>query len=63
LIGSESGMSLLHIAPLGKGRLIYLGWSPATSLPDGRQPSTAEQEADFEAQVTVLAGIIASAKH
>jgi hypothetical protein len=63
LIGSESGMSLLHIAPLGKGRLIYLGWSPAASLPDGRQPSTVEQEADFEAQVTVLAGIIASAKH
>ena len=61
LIGSDSGLSLLHVAPLGKGRLIYLGWSPAVSLPNGRQPATVEQEADFEAQVAILGKLLTSA--
>ncbi|MEQ8791757.1 MAG: hypothetical protein RIC55_36175 [Pirellulaceae bacterium] len=58
LIGDESGASLLWQARVGAGRLIYIGWSPAASLPHGRLPSTLEQETAFEQQMQVLQTLI-----
>jgi hypothetical protein len=57
LIGSSGGSSLLHVADVGKGRLIYLGWSPAASLPHGRVHSTVEEENLFEDQVRIVSAI------
>ncbi|HEX5106556.1 MAG TPA: hypothetical protein VFV87_22205 [Pirellulaceae bacterium] len=62
LIGSPGGASLLHRAPFGRGQLIYVGWSPAASIPHGREKSTLEMEADFEQQVAVLREIVESAQ-
>jgi hypothetical protein len=61
LIGSDGGMSLLHVAPVGKGRLIYIGWSPAASIPHGRMVSTVEEEEAFDTQVKILQGVLSSA--
>jgi hypothetical protein len=54
LLGSDSGASILHRLPVGKGELIYVGWSPAASIPHGRQPSTVADEAVFEEQMAIL---------
>jgi hypothetical protein len=62
LIGSPGGASLLHRARWGRGQLIYLGWSPAASIPHGREKSTVEQETVFEQQVAVLRNILRSAE-
>jgi hypothetical protein len=62
LIGSAGGASLLHQAKWGRGQFIYVGWSPAASIPGGREKSTVEQEAAFEAQVAVLGNVLASAE-
>jgi len=43
---------------VGRGQLVYLGWSPAASLPSGRLPSTLEQEALFEQQMEVLQRLV-----
>jgi hypothetical protein len=61
LIGSSGGASLLHVAPVGRGRLIYVGWSPAASIPHGRMVSTVEEEEVFDAQVKILQGVLSSA--
>jgi hypothetical protein len=61
LIGSDGGASVLHVAPVGKGRLIYVGWSPAASIPHGRMVSTVEEEDAFDAQVKILQGVLSSA--
>ena len=61
LIGSPGGTSLLHRAPLGRGQLIYIGWSPAASIPHGREKSTVEEETIFEQQVAVLRNVLKSA--
>ena len=60
LIGSEIGTSVLHVSPVGQGRLIYIGWSPAASIPHGRMASTVEQERSFEDQVKILQGLLTS---
>jgi hypothetical protein len=57
----KDGISALHRAPLGKGEIIYVGWSIAGSLPPGRQPSTLADEANFEAQMHVLSEVAADA--
>ena len=62
LIGSDKGSSLLHRATLGRGQFIYLGWSPAASIPGGREKTAAAEEPILEAQVAVLREILASAK-
>lgn len=62
LIGSPGGASLLHRAPLRRGQLIYFGWSPAASIPSGREKSSVEQELAFEVQVAVLRDALLSAE-
>jgi hypothetical protein len=59
LITTESEASLLHVVPVGQGRLIYIGWSPAASIPHGRMSSTVEQEQVFEDQVKILHSALA----
>jgi hypothetical protein len=59
IVGANSGASLLYRLDIGQGQLIYLGWSPARWLPNGRLTSAVQQEQDFEAQMGVLRSIIA----
>jgi len=63
LIGSDGGASLLHLAPVGKGRLIYVGWSPAASIPHGRMVSTEAEEEAFGDQVKILQGMLSLAAY
>ncbi|HYE17178.1 MAG TPA: hypothetical protein VEA69_01975 [Tepidisphaeraceae bacterium] len=53
--GRDAGApAVLCRVPVGKGQLIYVGWSPAAAIPHGREKSTVELESAFEAQVEVL---------
>jgi len=58
LIGSGKTHSLLHRQTIGKGAVIYCGFSPAAALPHGRVKETAEREAEYEAQYKILAAIL-----
>lgn len=59
IIGSATGkQATLYQVPVGKGRLIYLGWEIADSLPHGRLPATVEQERILEEQVEILRRIV-----
>jgi hypothetical protein len=60
IIGTAAGATALCRAPVGKGQLIYIGWSIAASLPNGRQPSSLEQEVQYEEQFQILDRVIAS---
>jgi hypothetical protein len=62
LIGDGRGHSLLHRIAVGKGKLIYVGWEIAASLPAGRKSATVEDERIFEDQMQVLLGLIGSLK-
>ena len=49
LIGDlDTSRSILADAPIGKGRLIYVGWELSRMLPHGRLPSTPAAEAEYE---------------
>jgi hypothetical protein len=61
LIGSKAGESILARGTLGKGQLIYVGWSPAASIPHGREKSTVELETTFEQQVAILNALLTHA--
>lgn len=56
LIGTR-GASALFEAPIGRGRLIYVGWVPSAAIPHGRVPGTPDDERRYEAQVQVIANI------
>ena len=58
LIGSGQTQSLLHRQTIGKGAIIYVGFSAAAALPGGRGKETVEREADYEAQYQILAAIL-----
>jgi hypothetical protein len=58
ILGSKSGGAVLYQAPVGRGRLIYVGWSIAASLPNGRLPSTLEDEERFAQQMQILLSLI-----
>ena len=57
IVGTSSGRALLGDADVGKGRLIYLGWSPAAAIPHGRIPPKVADEARYEAQMQVITNI------
>ncbi len=55
ILGTQAGASALSRVPLGKGQLIYVGWSIARSLPSGRDKNvTVEQEQAFDDQMQIL---------
>jgi hypothetical protein len=58
IIGTEAGSTTLYRVRVGKGQLIYFGWTIAQSLPSGRLPSTVEQEDVFEQQMQVLLNLV-----
>lgn len=58
LIGSGRTQSLLHRQTIGKGALIYMGFSPAAALPGGRAKETVAREAEYETQYKILAAIL-----
>jgi len=59
IIGDADGRhATLLSVPVGKGRLIYLGWQITEFLPHGRQSSTVEAERLFEEQVQLLENIL-----
>jgi len=57
ILGTPSGHAILARAPLGKGQIIYIGWDIARSLPEGRRPSTAEDERTYDEQARILTAI------
>lgn len=60
ILGTAEGYSVLHRVPVGTGQWIYIGWETTALLPSGRQPGTAQQEAQFEEQMQVLLRIAQS---
>ncbi len=58
IIGSGKTAAILYRQSIGKGALIYVGFSPAAALPGGRAKETVEREAEYEAQYRVLANIL-----
>ncbi|NNE94228.1 MAG: hypothetical protein HKN23_21475, partial [Verrucomicrobiales bacterium] len=55
LIGDgELNRTILADVPVGKGRLVYMGWEASRFLPSGRKPSTLAQEANYESHYRVL---------
>lgn len=60
LIGDpESSLSILADIPVGKGRLIYVGWDLSRWLPHGRQLSTLAQERAYGEQYQIYAQMVA----
>lgn len=60
LIGDKDGRAILYRQRVGRGQFVYLGWSPAASLPATRdRASTVEHEAEFEQQMQILLHIAA----
>ena len=59
IIGTENGRSaILFEQPVGRGKVIYVGWSFAKFIPGGRNlNSTIEDEQRYEAQYHVLSNI------
>lgn len=58
IIGTESGAAALYLLPVGKGALVYVGWSPAASIPHGRLKSTVEEEQRFDEQMRIVTNFI-----
>lgn len=62
IIGSNGGRTILYHLPVGKGRIVYLGWEIAGSLPATRsKAATLEEERAYEEQFAILASILAEA--
>ncbi|MBC8115593.1 MAG: DUF1565 domain-containing protein [Candidatus Saccharimonas sp.] len=60
LIGDNDSHAILYRQRIGRGQLVYLGWSPAASLPATRdRASSVEHEAEFEQQMQILLHIAA----
>lgn len=57
LVGSPRGSAVLYRAKVGKGQLIYFGWSPAQLLPSGRAPGGPEDEDSYDQSMQVLLNI------
>ncbi len=60
ILGTKTGMAALAEVPIGRGNLIYLAWSPAMSLPNGRAKITMEEEVSFSEQMQIVMSIAAS---
>lgn len=58
IIGSGKTQSLVHRQTIGKGAIIYVGFSPASALPGGRAKETVEREAEYEAQFNIISAIL-----
>lgn len=56
--GDKSGKCLLGQIAVGKGRIIYCGWSIAAALPSGRIPPTVADERSFDAQMRIISNIV-----
>lgn len=58
IVGTPSGNAVLGRVPVGKGQIIYLGFSPSAALPGGREKVTVEEERKFTEQMRVLSNIV-----
>ncbi len=58
VIGDERGRSILCEIPVGRGRVIYVGWDISRALPQGRLKTTAGQETIYEEQYRLLESIV-----
>jgi hypothetical protein len=58
ILGTSNGTAALYHLPVGKGALVYVGWSPAASIPHGRLQSTVEMEEAFEEQMQIVTKIV-----
>lgn len=53
----DAALSPLRIK-VGKGQVVYVGWSPAGDMPHGREKSTVEMEETFLKQVRLMAEVV-----
>jgi len=60
VLGTANTNAALGRVPVGKGQIIYVGWSPAASLPNGRAKVTVADEDRFAEQMQVLTNIVES---
>lgn len=58
LITSGANFATLWQANVGRGRIIYIGWSPGSKLADNRRGSTVEADAAFLEQARILSAIL-----
>lgn len=58
LIGATAGQAILGRVQVGKGQIIYVGWSIAASLPHGRVPPTVADERRFDNQMQIITNIV-----
>ena len=58
LLGDSAGRTALVQIPVGRGRLIYCGWSPAADIPNGRTEVTISDEARFAEQMQVITNMV-----
>jgi hypothetical protein len=58
LIGAGKTQAILYRQPIGKGALIYIGFSPAAGLPDGRAKETVEREEAYLQQYEILKRVL-----
>lgn len=58
IVATESGKVALLRLPVGKGQIIYHGWTVASALPEGRKPSTVEREQAYETQFCILFNLL-----
>lgn len=60
ILGDSSGRAVLLQLPVGRGRIIYSGWSPAADIPNGRAKVTVADEARFAEQMQIVTNIVES---
>jgi hypothetical protein len=57
LIANAGGKAILARTPVGKGQIIYVGWGPSNSLPNGRVPPKVADERRFSDQMQIITNI------
>jgi hypothetical protein len=60
IIGTSSKRAALGRIAVGKGQIIFCGFSPGASLPNGREKSTVSDERKFTEQMQIIDNIIAT---
>jgi hypothetical protein len=58
VIGSDLGKTVLGRIPVGKGQVIFSGFSPGSAVPNGREKSTVADERRFSDLMQIVTNIV-----
>lgn len=58
IISTPSGYASLARVAVGKGQIIYVGWDVCRSMPEGRRPSSVEDETIFDEQMRMVTAML-----